>query len=273
MAGFIEQTILSVINQNYPNLEYIIIDGGSTDGTVDIIKKYENSLSYWISEPDKGMYYAVQKGFDKSTGDIMGWINADDKLWAGSLRYVAEVFSSRTNVHWIQGFPSVIDEKGDVIFQRAHVFSKDFFYLGKHEKTFSFIQQESTFWSRNLWARAGGKLNLQYKLAADFDLWLRFFELEEHYCTNRQLAAFRKRANQKSTDTTSYLKEATDSVNRNRQLLPFSDKVRLAIVRFCMKKHRFTKRIETLINSLLIAQPSYIDKDIKNESESTRLSK
>ena len=75
---FLEQTILSVINQNYPNLEYIIIDGGSNDSSIEIIKKYENYLTYWISEPDNGMYEAIQKGFDKSTGEIMAWVNSDD---------------------------------------------------------------------------------------------------------------------------------------------------------------------------------------------------
>lgn len=74
-VGLIESTITSVLSQNYPNLEYIIIDGGSTDGTVDIIKKYENQLAYWCSEPDKGMYDAIRKGFEKSTGDIMAWIS------------------------------------------------------------------------------------------------------------------------------------------------------------------------------------------------------
>ena len=81
---YLEQTIVSVLNQNYPNLEYIIIDGGSTDGSVEIIKKYESKLSYWVSEPDMGLYHAIQKGFEKSTGEIMAWINSDDMYVKGS---------------------------------------------------------------------------------------------------------------------------------------------------------------------------------------------
>ncbi len=80
-AQFLEETILSVITQNYPNLEYVIIDGGSTDGSVDIIKKYEKHLTYWVSEPDNGHGDALNKGFAKSTGEIMAWINSDDKYY------------------------------------------------------------------------------------------------------------------------------------------------------------------------------------------------
>ena len=77
-AQFLEETILSVISQNYPDLEYIIIDGGSTDGSVEIIKKYEQYLTYWISEPDNGQSDALNKGFTRATGDIYGWLNSDD---------------------------------------------------------------------------------------------------------------------------------------------------------------------------------------------------
>src|SRR5665647_3247451 len=106
-AQYLEATILSVLNQGYANLEYIIIDGGSTDGTIEIIKKYESQLAYWVSEPDQGMYYALQKGFDKASGDIMAWLNSDDMYHANSLFVVADIFSTFEDVDWIMGTPSL----------------------------------------------------------------------------------------------------------------------------------------------------------------------
>lgn len=108
MVNYIEDTILSVISQQYPNLEYIVIDGGSKDGTVDIIKKYEEWITYWISEPDNGMYDAIQKGFSKATGEIMAYINSDDKFHYNALFTAAAIFSSEEDVEWILGRASFI---------------------------------------------------------------------------------------------------------------------------------------------------------------------
>ena len=90
-ASSIEQAIQSVINQNYPNLEYIIIDGGSTDNTVEIIKKYESHISYWISEPDKGQTDAINKGFAKCTGEIFNWLNSDDYYETGTFKKLSDL--------------------------------------------------------------------------------------------------------------------------------------------------------------------------------------
>lgn len=121
----------SSINQGYPNLEYIIIDGGSTDGSLEIIKKYSNQLSYWISEPDGGMYEAIQKGFDKSTGEIMAWINSDDMYHPGALFVISDIFQSFPEVNWLLGAMTSYDEKGRTIgLERSKSFSKYDFYIG-----------------------------------------------------------------------------------------------------------------------------------------------
>jgi glycosyltransferase involved in cell wall biosynthesis len=93
-GNFIEQTILSIIKQDYPNLEYIIIDGGSTDNTLDVIKKYEKYLKYWVSEPDNGQSHALNKGFSIATGEIYAYINSDDCLYPGTLLEVAKAFNN-----------------------------------------------------------------------------------------------------------------------------------------------------------------------------------
>ena len=215
-AAFLETTIKSILDQNYPNLEYIIIDGGSTDGSVDIIRKYESNLAYWVSEKDNGLYDAVNKGFKKSSGAIMGWINSDDCHWPGSLHYIAEVFSNNEQINWLQGLPVVINEIGDILYTMPHAFSKYHFLTEFDTVNFHPIQQESTFWKRSLWEKAGNTLSTKYTLAADFDLWIRFFMHSELYCTDRELGAFRVRAGQKSENRTKYMEEAEHSIASNQ---------------------------------------------------------
>lgn len=187
---YLEQTIQSVLSQDYPNLEYIIIDGGSTDNSVEIIKRYESQLAYWVSEPDNGLYDAVQKGFDKSTGEIMAWINSDDLYHPKAFFTVAEIFNTK-EVHWLQGIPSFFDENGRVIaVESLKQWSKLDFYLGN----FKWIQQESVFWRRSLWEVSGSKIKTEIKYAGDLELWLRFFRHKKLYVTKALLAGFRMRS-------------------------------------------------------------------------------
>lgn len=197
-AKYIEQTIQSVLSQNYPNLEYIIIDGGSNDGSIDIIKKYEHQLAYWVSEKDNGMYDAIQKGFAISTGEIMSYINSDDLLQPYSLFTAAEIFSKNQNIHWINGIPNIIDMYGRIVHVGSLPNWTKFHYLTGQYK---FIQQEGVFWSRNLWDRSGARFNVNLKLAGDMELWSRFFFHEKLYYVPILIASFRSRkSGQKSVE-------------------------------------------------------------------------
>jgi glycosyltransferase involved in cell wall biosynthesis len=192
-ARFLEKAIESVTEQHYPNLEYIIIDGGSTDESLGILKKHSENISFWISEKDSGMYHAILKGFARSTGEIMGWLNSDDILQKNSLFSLAEIFSQE-EIKWIQGYPNVIDSTGRIIYHREPISSKYSFYLKEYRES-KFIQQESTFWRRDLWESSGGGFSETLKYAGDFELWMRFFQFTNLYCTKTILGSFRMQGN------------------------------------------------------------------------------
>ena len=194
-ADFLEETIRSVIEQGYPNLEYIVIDGGSIDGTLNIISKYADKLAYWVSEPDSGMYHAIQKGFEKSTGEIMAWINSDDKYHAGALYTVAQIFSEIKDIEWILGMPSIYNKDGFCVkVNNDRRWSKSRIYTGDYR----WIQQESVFWKRTLWEKSGSYVDTNFKYAADFELWNRFFNYAQLYNVETVLSGFRSHGEQLS---------------------------------------------------------------------------
>tara|TARA_R110001606_G_scaffold101051_5_gene221960 strand:- start:5880 stop:12236 length:6357 start_codon:yes stop_codon:yes gene_type:complete len=194
-AGFIERTIKSVIDQGYPNLEYVVVDGNSSDGSQDIISNYRNSLSGYISEPDEGHSDALNKGFAMTSGAIMGWINSDDLLLPGSLAAIGEFFAKYPEVEWVTGQPTVVEEDGTWKLHNLRKWSRVRFLSGNYR----WIQQESTFWRRSLWERAGGGLSREIDLAVDFELWVRFFRHAELYTYQLPLGTFRYREGQRST--------------------------------------------------------------------------
>jgi len=219
---FIEATILSVLEQNYPNLEYVIIDGGSTDNSADIISKYSDKLHYWVSEADKGMYDAISKGFEKTTGEIMLWINSDDLLSPDSLSIIAEIFSEHQGVDWITSLYSVwYDVEGRLIrTMYKDGFSKGGFMRGENlprANQFSkyWIQQESTMWRRSLWEKAGAYLETEWSVAGDFDLWARFFQYSELMGVETLLGGGRRHSEQKSLlEVDSYYEETDITFKR-----------------------------------------------------------
>lgn len=209
-VNYIEFAIQSVLGQNYPNLEYIIVDGGSSDGTLEIIKKYESQITKCISESDSGMYDALNKGFALSTGEIMGWINSDDVLCEGALQRINSIFNDVSHVSWIQGMHSLIDLNGQLTSIRK---SKKFSLLQFLNNDYKWIQQESTFWRRSLWEKAGGKMDTSLKLAGDFELWFRFFQHERLYNCSVPVGAWRKREGQLSAmHNDKYLEEVEHTI-------------------------------------------------------------
>ena len=216
-ATYLEKTIKSILDQQYPNLEYIIVDGGSTDKSVEIIKRYENHLAYWISESDDGLYHALNKGFSMTSGEIMGWLNSDDMLHQKSLFTIAEIFQHR-EVEWIQGLHSWFDEKGRTFkVEKVNLKSKYNYLLKEYHNTFSpFVQQESTYWKRAIWDRAGGFISTKYKLAGDFELWMRFFQHGDLYLTSSLIGGFRLTGNGQLSigNYTLYLDEADTIIDK-----------------------------------------------------------
>jgi glycosyltransferase involved in cell wall biosynthesis len=198
-APYLENTIRSVLDQGYANLEYIIIDGGSTDGSVEIIRKYEKELAYWTTEKDKGLYDGIQKGFARSTGEIMTWINADDLHHKHCLFTVANIFQAFPGVKWLMGANTFFNETGQCFLSDDLPYAQRWSRLRMELFDGQFIQQESVFWRRALWVEAGGYLHDSWSLAADFELWFRFSRYEQLHSTSFILAGFRFRSqNQKS---------------------------------------------------------------------------
>jgi len=187
-AHYLEATLRSVLSQGYPNLEYIVIDGGSTDGSLNIIRKYETQLHSWVSEPDRGMYDAINKGFARSSGELMGWISATDMLHAGSLFVVGSVFRTFPQVEWITGRPTGFSDDGmGAEILKLRRWSRWPFLAGANR----YIQQESTFWRRSLWERAGSRVDDSRRNASDFELWVRFFRHAQLYSVDALIGGFR----------------------------------------------------------------------------------
>jgi hypothetical protein len=226
---FLEETLVSVISQRYPDLEYLVMDGGSTDGSVDIIRRYDGQLAYWTSGRDAGQYDALNRGFARTTGEVMAWLNSDDKYTPWALHVVGEIFASLPEVEWVTTqYPLTWDEDGRAIrCTYQPVYSQRGFFRGENLPgagwyATGFIQQESTFWRRSLWQRAGAYLDTSLKLASDFELWSRFHQHGELYGVPTPLAGFRVHPNQKTArHLKEYIEEAKQVLLTSRKGNPY----------------------------------------------------
>ena len=188
---YLEECVDSVLSQNYPNLEYTVMDGGSTDGSAEIIRKHATHLNYWQSRRDYGQYHAVNTGFLISTGEIMAWLNSDDKYHPGALWLLADAFESAPDIEWITGSPTLWDKEGAAcgFSSKPPLWSREKYLRG--EVSSPYIQQESTFWRRSLWHKAGSTLDPEFPLAADMELWARFFRHAQLHTLHAPLGGFR----------------------------------------------------------------------------------
>ncbi len=224
---FLNDALRSVWDSRYPHIEHVVVDGGSSDQSVDVIRPYADRLAWWCSEKDAGQYDAINKGFARTRGEVMAWLNADDKFMPWALEVVGEIFATHPEVEWLTTFcPVTLDEAGRATRCVPKRFSRRGFRQGANLPGCGwlgaqFLQQESTFWRRSLWERAGGRVDASLRLAGDFDLWARFAQHAELYGVETPLGGFRYHGAQKtSLAYEAYLREAREVFLRYENKLP-----------------------------------------------------
>jgi len=182
---FIEKTIDSVLSQAYPNLEYIIIDGGSKDETVEIVKRYEKHLSYWVSEPDRGQSHAINKGMERSSGHLLTWLNSDDWYVPGALWRFADLFRANPDAGVVVGAGKIVDLKGRDLHYKTPNGNITLGSMFCWASGGNFMQPSSMF-SRTAW-NAAGPVDESIHIAMDLDLWLRMARQGIHFVTTPEL--------------------------------------------------------------------------------------
>lgn len=167
-ADFLEATILSVLEQDHPEMEYIIVDGGSTDGSLEIIKKYADKLTWWVSEKDMGQTDAINKGFAQAKGDVLAWLNSDDTYQPGAISAAVRVMQEHPEAGLVYGDTNFIDGSGKVIghFPAART------DLKRLRRGFVHIPQQAAFFRSEVWRKVG-PLDPSFFFAMDYDLWVR----------------------------------------------------------------------------------------------------
>ena len=186
-AAFLEQTIRSVLDQDCENLEYILVDGGSTDGSLEIIRRYSDRLAWWVSEPDRGQTDAINKGFARATGDVLAWLNSDDTYESGALREAVDFLDRHPEVGLVYGDANYIDGEGRVI-GRFNARQTDTERLMRGAV---YIPQQAAFFRRRLWEQVG-PLDPDFYFAMDYDLWVRLARISRlQYLPGHTWANFR----------------------------------------------------------------------------------
>lgn len=196
-GSFLEATLRSIHGQGYPNLQHVVIDGGSADSSPAILAAWSDRLAHWVSEPDAGQYAALNKGFAHTDGPIMAWLNSDDMYCHWTFKLVARILADCPEVDWLTTSMPLFYRPDDTpkhIDQYTGFTRHRFLWgwtLSDSPHHCGWIQQESTFWRRSLWERAGAALDTDYRLAGDFELWARFWEHAPLYTVAMPLGGLR----------------------------------------------------------------------------------
>jgi glycosyltransferase involved in cell wall biosynthesis len=193
---FLEACIQSVLDQGYPNLEYIIVDGGSNDGSVDIIRKFEGHLAHWVSEPDEGQSHAINKGLRSATGELVTWLNADDFLYPGALQAMADAWLADPNASFYWGNGNRVDRDGAMRF-RHYPDADVFFDRNALIEGLNYILQPATFMNRTV-LESVGFLDESLHYGMDSDLWIRLSASAEPVRVSACIAANREYDDTKS---------------------------------------------------------------------------
>jgi len=190
-AAYVGQTMRSVHDQDHPDVEHIVVDGGSTDGSLDVIRQYADRATI-IAEPDRGQTDAINKGLRRATGEVVCWLNSDDYFLPGTLSTVARYFADHPEVLWLTGDCAIVDAAGAPIQQPVRWYKRTLrmlpsaFYLGVTNA----VTQPSTFWRRSVHDQLG-YLDESLHYTMDYDWWLRLNTLSRPARLNRTLTAFR----------------------------------------------------------------------------------
>jgi glycosyltransferase involved in cell wall biosynthesis len=193
-APYLAATIESVLSQDYPNLEYLVVDGGSTDGSQEIIRRYADQLTWWVSEKDQGQTDAINKGFAHANGEIFAWLNSDDTYEPNAIREAVEFLQENPAIGLVYGDCNFIDETGKK-FGKFNAAQTD---LKKLRRGYVHIPQQAAFWRAELW-RLVAPLDETFYFAMDYDLWVRLAKISSiRYLPNHTWANFRLHTDAKS---------------------------------------------------------------------------
>jgi glycosyltransferase involved in cell wall biosynthesis len=203
-AGYLAEALHSIAVQDYPDLELIIMDGGSTDGSVQVIQDYTSIITHWRSKPDGGQADALRTGFERSSGEVLGWLNSDDMLLPGALRAVGQHFRDRPFEMWAYGDSHIIGSDGKTMWRRPMPTVR----LAEMTQLSVHLPQESTFFRRQAYLAVGG-IEPSLRYAMDYDLWLRLWQVAPPGRVQGFLGCFRFVDGQKSADGGAYEAEVT----------------------------------------------------------------